>query len=335
MWERQPGLFPEQGNGAPVGAAAVADEIRTLARTLPPAIRLGTSSWSFPGWAGSVYDRPARREVLARHGLAAYARHPLLRTVGIDRSYYAPLSAEDLRAYAAVVPEDFRFVVKAHELCTIERFGGRERHGARRGERNPRFLDPGYATEAVVAPFQEGLGAKGGALVFQFTPQRAPQALPPDDLASRLHDFLTRLPAGPLYAVEIRHRPWLSDAYAKVLRETDAVHCVTVHPSMPAVEEQARVARVDEGRGLVVRWNLRGQQRYEEARERYAPFDRLVEEDRPTRHAIAELCLAAARAGREALVTINNKAEGSAPLSAVRLAERIGAAEPGPPAPAA
>jgi uncharacterized protein YecE (DUF72 family) len=30
---------------------------------------------------------------LARTGLRAYAQHPLLRSVGIDRTYYAPIQA--------------------------------------------------------------------------------------------------------------------------------------------------------------------------------------------------------------------------------------------------
>ena len=31
---------------------------------------------------------------LARHGLEAYAKHPLLRTVGLDRTYYRPIGVE-------------------------------------------------------------------------------------------------------------------------------------------------------------------------------------------------------------------------------------------------
>jgi uncharacterized protein YecE (DUF72 family) len=30
--------------------------------------------------------------VLAKNGLSAYAQHPLLRCVGIDRSFYRPLT---------------------------------------------------------------------------------------------------------------------------------------------------------------------------------------------------------------------------------------------------
>ena len=58
----------------------------------------------------------------------------------------------------------------------------------------------------------------------------------------------------------------------------------------------------------------------------YFPFDRLVEEDEPTRAAVANLAARAAARGRGVFVTINNKAEGSAPLSVLRLAEVITAA---------
>lgn len=85
-------------------------------------MRLGTSSWSFPGWAGIVYDHSVSTATLARRGLAAYARHPLLRTVGVDRTYYGPITAEDFAAYAAAVPDEFPLPRQSlrgadHELC--------------------------------------------------------------------------------------------------------------------------------------------------------------------------------------------------------------------------
>src|SRR5262245_28797051 len=75
-----------------VGSVAVPPALADVARRLPRSVRLGTSSWSFPGWQGIVYDRSASETQLARHGLAAYARHPLLRAVGVDRTYYAPIA---------------------------------------------------------------------------------------------------------------------------------------------------------------------------------------------------------------------------------------------------
>ncbi len=103
---------------APVGASEPSARVRVLAslldelnKGLDEGLYLGTSSWSFPGWVGIVYDRQVSQTTLARHGLAAYARHPLFRTVCIDRTYYSPITAEDFARYESAVPEDFRFVV--------------------------------------------------------------------------------------------------------------------------------------------------------------------------------------------------------------------------------
>ena len=89
-----------------------------LAERLPAAIRLGTSSWHFPGWARLVYDHAAEERVLARDGLSAYAQHPLLRCVSLDRTFYAPIGVSQYRAYADQVPGGFRFMVKAPLRCT-------------------------------------------------------------------------------------------------------------------------------------------------------------------------------------------------------------------------
>ena len=93
-------LFPLEpvARESPTSALAAAVEARdercrALQARLPPTLRMGTSSWSFPGWAGIVYPRSVPASVLAREGLREYARRPLLRTVGIDRSYYAAVRA--------------------------------------------------------------------------------------------------------------------------------------------------------------------------------------------------------------------------------------------------
>jgi hypothetical protein len=88
------------------------DTTRALVARLNPRIRLGASTWSYPGWAGIVWDEgPYSEAVLAKNGLAAYAQHPLLRCVGIDRSFYRPLTEGQYARYAGQVPDDFRFVV--------------------------------------------------------------------------------------------------------------------------------------------------------------------------------------------------------------------------------
>ena len=68
---------------------------------------------------------------------------------------------------------------------------------------------------------------------------------------------------------------------------------------------------------------LRPGRGYEEARSRYAPFSRLVDEDPDAREEIARLSVAHALRESSVFVVANNKAEGSAPLTVFRLAMRI------------
>jgi uncharacterized protein YecE (DUF72 family) len=291
---------------------------------LPAQLYLGTSSWAFPGWQGLVYDRPASSSVLAQHGLAAYAQHPLLRTVCLDRTFYAPISAADYADYAAVVPDAFRMLVKAHAWCTqpVRRESGRSL--ARRQTPNEVFLQPAYAIEHVVEPYRAGLGAKAGPLLFQFSPMDVRALGGPQQFAQRLHTFLAALPYGPLYAVEVRNAALLCPAYAQALADLGVCHCYNVHPSMPSLREQQRLVPLETMPALLVRWSLHPGQRYEAAKTRYEPFDRLIDADLENRQAIAALCLTTLAAGRPAFVTVNNKAEGSAPRTVLRLAEAIG-----------
>ena len=69
---------------------------------------------------------------------------------------------------------------------------------------------------------------------------------------------------------------------------------------------------------LVCRWNLHrrhGAYGYESAKSQYAPFDRLQDPDPTTRAHLARVITCTSGTEKNANVTFNNKAEGSAPLS--------------------
>jgi uncharacterized protein YecE (DUF72 family) len=316
----------EENPRGPVGLVRPLPEHVALAGRLPAEARLGTSSWSFPGWQGILWDRAATQTTLARQGLAAYARHPLLRTVGIDRSFYGPLSEAQYAGYAAQAPPGFRFLVKALEALTVERWPDHPRGGALRGQSNPLFLDPAHAIDAVVGPLVRGLGERAGPIVFQFPPQPLASTHGPERFAERLHGFLAALPKGPIYAVELRNGELLGPALGAALREAGAALCYAAWQQMPPVSQQARRVPPDQMPALVVRWMLPRGRNYEAAREAFAPFDRLQAEDPETRAEIAALVRAASARGQGCWVTVNNKAEGCAPESVFRLAEEIAAA---------
>ncbi len=313
---------PPQDDTSTVGPAAVAHEVVELARQLPRELHLGTSSWYFPGWHGLVWDRTAPEATLARHGLGAYSRHPLLRTVCIDRSYYAPLERTQYQEYASQVPDRFRFVVKAPAAVTT----AWTRPEGGKPVSNAAFLDPHCAIDEFIGPCGEGLGEKAGVLLFQFPPMGRARLREPGRFAERLHRFLEALPRGPLYAIEVRDAALLTRALFTALNDAGVRYCVSVHPRMPPVAAQA-AAMAGFGPGpLVLRWNLNPRHDYETAKARYTPFDSLVDEDVSTRESIARLVLPPLAAGFDAFVIANNKAEGSAPLTLARLAASIAAA---------
>ena len=115
-----------------------------------------------------------------------------------------------------------------------------------------------------------------------------------------------------------------AEAIHALLADAGAVHGLCAHPRMPSVDAQGVDPEHDPiGAGpLVIRWLLRRDRAYAEVRATYAPFDRLVEPDSDARVRIAALLRAAASRGRGSLVIVNNKAEGSAPLSIEALARQ-------------
>ncbi len=323
MSQDQIALFVAPPPPPGVGPADLPAEVQDLAARVPRTIRFGTSSWSFPGWTGLVWDRDAPEKVLAREGLAAYAQHPLLRAVGIDRSHYQPPRVEEFRRYAEAVPTDFRFLVKGHEHITLPRFPDHPRYGARRGELNPRFLDPAYAAEEVLWPTFEGLGGTLSAVLLQFAPQPMAVYGGPDRFASRLHRFLDALPNEVPVAIELRNPELLTSAYAAARLATHSRHCVNIWSHMPSPQVQSRLAHCARQDGLLMRWMLVRTMDYGSARSTFAPFDELVAEDPTNRRAIAALIAEATLAGHEVTTIINNKAEGSAPRSVLELAAAV------------
>lgn len=288
--------------------------LRDLGRKLPPGLRLGTSSWNFPGWRGLVYASGAPVKLLSSHGLQAYGQHPLFRTVGLDRTFYAPISAPEHAAYAAMVPPDFRFLVKA--------WGELLGAGAQQGRESLRaMLDPDAILRHCIEPAAEGLGEKLGVLLLQLPPQGAAVVRAPDRFVGRLHDCLRQLPREISYAVELRDEALLTSDYAAALQDAGAWHCYAVHPSQPSLARQLDIVPL---RGpVLVRWLLRAELQYREAKERYEPFDKLVDVDSASRDAIVELACQAMRDAVPMLVIVNNKAEGCAPASVEALARGV------------
>ncbi|MDB6060703.1 MAG: hypothetical protein JWM78_806 [Verrucomicrobiaceae bacterium] len=324
----QGGLFGNESS-ALVRAAMPAPALIELATALPAQLRLGCSSWNYPGWNGIVWDGDYPDATLSRHGLPAYAQHPMFRTISIDRSFYRPLTVAQFEAYAAQVPADFRFVVKAPSIVTDALI--RDESGQGR-QINPNFLNADSALRDFIDPALAGLGGKLGALVFQISPLPLQWLGQMSDLIARLNALLKVIPdvravaPDAAVAVEVRDPQWLTANFVAALRDNGATYCMGLHAKMPRIAEQLPILRALWPGPLVCRWNLNpihGAFGYEDAQQLYEPYDKMLDPDLDTRAALAKVIAGTVGAGQNAYVTLSNKAEGSAPLSVFALAQAI------------
>jgi uncharacterized protein YecE (DUF72 family) len=304
-------------------------ELIALAKTLPPRVRLGTSSWNYPGWAGLVWNGEYPEANLSRYGLTAYAKHPLFRTVSIDRGFYRPLNVAQFAEYASQVDQDFRFVVKAPSLVTDALIRDESGRGMRA---NPHFLNAEEAVKMFVEPALEGLAHRLGALVFQISPLPNQMLMHMPEVIDRLHQLLNAIPnfrhiaPDAAVAVEVRDPQWLTPQFVNALRDTGATYCMGLHAKMPTISEQLPILRALWPGPLVCRWNLNplhGAYGYEDAQQAYSPYDKMIDPDLETRTTLAKVISGTANAGQNVYVTLSNKAEGSAPLSVIELAKAI------------
>jgi len=141
-------------------------------------IRAGTSGYSYKEWKGAFYPE----KLPAAQMLAFYAER--LPCVEINNTFYRMPKRSVLEAWAAQVPESFRFVVKASRRIT---------HFKRLKEVDEEL---GFLLGNL-----EVLGPRLGAVLFQLPPNL------PCDL-ERLDRFLALLPETGRYGFELRHPSW-------------------------------------------------------------------------------------------------------------------------------
>jgi uncharacterized protein YecE (DUF72 family) len=188
---------------------------------------------------------------------------------------------------------------------------------------NPDFLSVDRLIDDLLAPLALACYDRTGPIILELAPVAAAHRLPPDALLARLDAFLTALPREFRYAVELRDARLLTPAYRALLQRTGVAHTYNYWSAMPMPARQAEVVPPDDHAFGVVRLLLRPGTFYEAQRERFSPFNALVEPDDAMRRDVVSVTQTLARAGRTAYVLVNNKAEGSSPLTVMALARAL------------
>ncbi|MCB0337107.1 MAG: DUF72 domain-containing protein [Bdellovibrionales bacterium] len=298
------------------------------AKSIPHLIRFGTSTWTYEGWKGQVYQKHYRSDQdFKRNSLSEYASHAWFRTVGIDSFFYNPPKQEVLSSYAAQVPETFQWVSKVWEHLTIPKFPTHARYGTQKGQLNSDFLNAKLFEEAVLYKYRSPkIFEHTGPFVLQF-PHIAPSVMSPDEFIERLHSFLQSLPRDFRYATEVRNKEYLQSSYFEALNQSKATHCFNHWSYMPCLKDQMKAAASAGGLSadfFVARILTPLGTSYQEAVDRFQPYRNLQCPLPDMRADVLTLTKRALQTNRTAFVIINNRAEGNAPLTIEAIGTALG-----------
>lgn len=289
-----------------------------LAEKLPSNIRFGTSSWTYPGWQGSVYQEHYKNERdLKQRCLEEYSRFPWFRTVGIDSSFYAPPSESTLEHYASQVPETFKWVSKVWDEITVPRFAKHARYGKRAGLENENFLDAEMFSASVLSAYEAPeVRKRTGPFVFQFQALGRELTSPPTVFLEKLDSFLEELSKDFQYAVEIRNKELLIPEYFATLNRHGTAHCFNHWTSMPPLKTQMTHAALAGGLDapfFVSRVLTPLGVSYASAVKRFQPYNNIKQPNQNMRTDLVRLARRAIKRNIPAFIIVNNRAEGFSP----------------------
>jgi uncharacterized protein YecE (DUF72 family) len=296
--------------------------LQQLAARIPPGVRFGSSTWNYPGWRGLVYHQDYGPKGAAARMLKEYAAFPLFGTVGVDSSYYGPPTESVLRSYADNLPPGFPCISKVWGQITVHTFT-KAQDPDRAGKINPDFLNPDLFIEEIYQPYQRHFAENTGPFVFEFQTIARYSGMNPQRFATHLDEFFSVLPRDADYAVEVRNEEYLTPMYFAVLREHGVAHVFNSWTRMPPIGHQLDLPGSITGRFVIARALLRPGRTYNEAVDAFAPYDRIREPNPKLRRDLARLVDTAVQTRVPAYLLVNNRAEGSAPLTIAAVASML------------
>ncbi|GAQ85151.1 hypothetical protein KFL_002210160 [Klebsormidium nitens] len=190
------------------------DEMRffrqLLKQRLPPPVQpfgaeggtlyVGTSGWDYKDWKGPVYPEKLSKKDWFSHYCSVFS------TVEVNNTFYRLPAPEVFAAWGQQAPEGFTYALK------FSRFGSHMK----------KLTDP----QGTVGLFVERASHLGGSLAGPVLVQLPPRF---SANAPRLDAFLSEVPRGARWAVEMRDPSWLCEDVYAVLRRHNAALCIHDH----------------------------------------------------------------------------------------------------------
>ncbi len=195
-------------------------------------ILVGTSGYNYPEWKGSFYPP----DLSAAKMLPFYASK--FKTVEINYTFYRMPTSKIVAGWAAQVPPEFRFTLKAPKRITHDK--------------RLRAAEVADSLRTFVTVAGE-LGPQLAALLFQLPPNFKKDIV-------LLNEFLSLLPPKTTAAFEFRNASWLDDEVYSALKARNIALCIADSEARqtPAIStaDYAYLRLRDEGYGDadIARW---------------------------------------------------------------------------------
>ncbi len=231
-----------------------------------------------------------------------------------DFSFYQFPADEFWQKLFASAGPALQFAFKVPEEITIREFPEHPRYGPRRGERNETFLHAELFASGFLGPLERFHG-QVAVLIFEFGTFGKRSYEDVGAFLRELDPFLTALPPGWRYSVEIRNPEFLVPEYFECLRQHGIAHVYNAWTRMPDLEDQMAIEDSVTADFTVTRALLRRGRSYEQAVAHLSPYDRVQDENTRAREAIREQIRKTREQRRSAYIFVNNRLEGNAPLT--------------------
>ena len=176
-------------------------------------IYVGIGGWDYEPWRDAFY--PAG---LARAGQLEYAARQLT-AIEINATFYKLQTPELFERWAAVVPEGFKFAIKASRFCTNRKQLGDA------AEAIGRFCAQGFTA----------LGERLGPILWQLAPTKR---FDPDEMRA----FMMLLPTSRdgvalRHALEVRHESFRSREFVAMARAANVAIAFVDHDECPEIAD--------------------------------------------------------------------------------------------------
>ncbi len=247
-------------------------------------LRIGTSAFTAKGWENSFYPAGMKPGDYLTYYATKFS------TVEIDSTFYRTPARKVAQGWADKTPEGFLIAAKVpqeitHEKCLVDCDGA---FGT--------FIDT-----------MDLLGDKLGPLLFQFPYFNSDTFKSGDEFLARLIPFLTKLPKGHRFAIEIRNKYWLNAQFADLLREHGVALVLQDQSWMPLPARMSFDYLTADFTYIRLLGDRKGIEKQTQV------WDKVIVDRTRELHSWVDVCQRAVKRGVSSFVYVNNHFSGHAP----------------------